>query len=536
MDSGLSYIPYKETGCFSKLVTDYIDGNEALRPFYPFSPTKAGIEHSIEERRKFPVNRQLLTSSLRQQYAHINLHAKVDENIRLLGEENTFTVCTAHQPNLLTGYLYFIYKILHAIKLAQELNLAQPDKRFVPVYYMGSEDNDIEELGKFKFRGETFVWDGDGQKGAVGRMSTKGLKPLLNRLFKLLGPPGAHCDRLTELFTHAYFQHNTVANATQYLVNELFGRYGLIVLNPDDATLKASFIPVLQDELLHQNANPIITQQIEQLGVQYKIQAHPRAINLFYLTEKLRERIERKGDNWAVVNTDIVWTQQQITHELQEHPERFSPNVMLRGLYQETILPNVAFIGGGAEVAYWMQLSALFTHYKIFFPCIFLRQSVLYIDDTSLRLQQQSGFSNHDLFMETEALYRTYLQRNNIHDWQTIEEAKKIADIFISLKEKATAIDATLSASAGAVLTKINHQLTILEQKMLRAEKRKQQVVMNRILKLKTTLFPDNSLQERVDNFSENYLQYGDAFFDTVLSGIAVYTAQFLIISSHNKS
>ncbi len=165
------------------------------------------------------------------------------------------------------------------------------------------EDNDIEELGTFRFRDKKYVWDGDGQKGAVGRMNTASLKNMLHDLFKLFGPPGSNCDELQALLTTAYLQHKTIGEATHYLVNELFGRYGLVVLNPDEATLKADFIPVIEDELLHQVSFKVINDQVEKLAVHYKIQAQPRELNLFYLADGLRERIEKKGDKWIVVNT-----------------------------------------------------------------------------------------------------------------------------------------------------------------------------------------------------------------------------------------
>ncbi len=531
VNSRFSYIPYKETGYFSRLVTDYLDKNADIRPFFNYDWTFEGLEKAISDRAHYPVNRAVLSDALRKQYSSLEIHPKVEANLALLALENTYTVCTAHQPNLLTGYLYFVYKILHAIKLADELNATHTGKQFVPVYYMGSEDNDIEELGVFKFRGEKFVWDGDGQAGAVGRMSTAGLKTILHQLFKLIGPPGADADKLMKIFTTAYFKHKTVGEATHYLVNELFGKYGLIVLNPDDAALKAQFIPVMEDELLHQAANPIIAKQINALSEHYKIQAHPREINLFYLADQLRERIEQKGDKWVVVNTTIEWTKDEMLAELHAHPERFSPNVMLRGLFQETILPDVAFIGGGAEVAYWMQLNSLFAHYKVPFPVVYLRQSVMFIDAATQALQRQLALSEADIFMEEYELGREYINRNSTAAWKTDSEIEAISAIIDQLQAKAVAVDATLGPAAAAALTKMKYQLSILEKKMLRAEKRKEGVMMARIAKLKAKLFPGNSLQERVDNFSELYLEYGDSFFDAIVEGIQPFEPRFLVIS-----
>lgn len=525
-----SYIPVEETVHFSKLVSDYVTHSNNIKPFYKYAPGIDGIGQAIADRVNYPVDRYALTSVLNRQYEQLEKHARVAHNLQLLEEDNTFTVCTAHQPNLLTGYLYFVYKILHAIKLADELNTQHPGKNFVPVYYMGSEDNDIEELGVFRFRGEKYIWDGDGQKGAVGRMNTSGLNTMLNDLFRLFGPPGKDADRLQKIITQAYLKHKTIGAATQYLVNELFGRYGLIVLDPDDAALKSRFIPVMEDELLHQHAYPILAGQIGRLSEHYKIQAHPREINLFYLTDQLRERIEKHGDTWKVVNTGIEWNRQQLLEELHSYPEHFSPNVMLRGLFQEMILPDVVFIGGGAEVAYWMQLKTLFEHYKGFFPYISLRQSVMLMNEQQEQLQNSLNLTLEELFTDEEELVKQYVSRHAGSEWQTTAEVDAISAIMQQLKTKAVAVDKTLGPSAEAVLKKIEYRLHTLEQKMFRAEKRRQQVQLDRLSRLKAGLFPNGGLQERVDNFMEYYMEQGETWFDALLEGIKPIQSDLLVL------
>jgi bacillithiol biosynthesis cysteine-adding enzyme BshC len=528
--SSYTYVPYKDTGYFSHLVTDYLAGAAEILPFYKYPPTTEGLAAVITERQKYPVNRKVLVEVLEKQYAGITPSKKTAENIQSLLSEHTFTICTAHQPNLLTGYLYFVYKILHAIKLAEQLNEQYPKKHFVPVYYMGSEDNDIDELGTFRFRGNKHVWDGDGQAGAVGRMSTKGLKKLLNKLLKDFGPPGKNCDDLLAMLITAYEGHPTIATATQYLVNELFGEYGLIVLDPDDAALKAQFIPVMEDELLQQASFPIISAQTEKLAVHYKVQAHPRPLNLFYLHDQLRERIEKNGDRWVAVNTNIQWSQQEIIKELNEHPERFSPNVMLRGLFQETILPNVAFIGGGAEVAYWLQLKTLFEHYHVFYPCTLLRQSVLWVDAQRVKLRGQLEFSVAEIFRQEQELITDYVSKHSSGEWKLGAETKIIEDAFAEIKHRATHLDRTLEKSANTTLGKITYHLLALEKKMFRAEKKKMDVHVQRIHRLKNTLFPNGSLQERTDNFMEYYLEHGPEFFEIIKDGIKPIEGKFLVI------
>lgn len=528
MPYNITHVPYAGTGYFTRTVTDYLSGSEQLKPFYAYAPDSSGIEKAIKDRANFPVNRQLLFDTLTQQYSQLKKHEKVTQNIELLKAENTFTVCTAHQPNLLTGYLYFIYKILHAIKLAEQLKEKYPDKNFVPVYYMGSEDNDLDELGTFRYNGNKYIWDGDGQTGAVGRMNTTALKTLLNNVFKLFGPPGNKLDELKEILANAYLSHPTIGSATQYLVNELFGRYGLIVLDPDDAGLKKEYINVMQDDLLHETPYSVVSAQIEKMPV--KAQAHPRPINLFYLKDDIRERIEKHGEEWTVVNTEIKWTKEQLLEELNTHPERFSPNVILRGMFQETILPDVAFIGGGAEVAYWLQLKTVFNHYNVFYPVVLLRQSVMWVKPHEAKLIKQLQLSVNDVFAEEHLLVRNYVAANSQADLQVTSEAAAMEQIMAQLKQKATTIDVTLKASAEAALTKIKYQLQVLEKKMLRAEKKKMQVQLQKIARMKTALFPNGGLQERVENFTDYYLHYGHSFFDVLKDAMQPDKQQFLII------
>ncbi len=530
MSNTFTYVPYKETGYFSQLVTDYLSGNPDIAPFFQYAPDLSGLEQAIANRSNFPVDRGLLVNVLTRQYTGLSELPPVTANINALANENTYTVCTAHQPNLLTGYLYFVYKIIHAIRLAEELNALHPDKYFVPVYYMGSEDADIEELGTFRFRGDKYIWDGDGQKGAVGRMDTKGLKKILTDLFKFFGPPGKNCDDLQQLLTTAYLKHKTIGQATRYLVHELFGRFGLIVIDPDDADLKRTFVPVVREDLLKSNSIDIVSSQIEKLSAKYKIQAHPRAVNLFYLVDGMRERIEKTGDSWVVVNSDIQWSEAALLIELEQHPERFSPNVVLRGLFQETILPNVAFIGGGAEVAYWMQLKTLFAHHNVFYPAVFLRQSVMWIPPASSELYKKLGFTVAEIFKPESELQKEYLSKNSSVIWHTDDEAAGIEKVLNDLKQKAIALDPTLEGAVGAANARIQHQFDMLEKKMLRAEKRKNQVQMDRITRLREALFPNNSLQERVENFLEYYLTYGPSFFDVIKQGIRPTKNEFLVI------
>src|ERR1700761_8065923 len=332
MDWKSIHLPYRQTGYFSRIITDYLDHTPALTPFYAHPASPEGYTAALEARkRSSPVDRSTLGSILKEQYASLPAAPAVTKNIDSLGKENTFTVCTAHQPAIFTGHLYFIYKILHTIRLAEWLKEQHPGMRFVPLFYMGSEDADLEELGHVFLGGEKLVWETK-QTGSVGRMTTKGLDKLYYRIEGELSvqPYG---KELMAMLKAAYLESPDIQTATFKLLHELFAEYGLIVLIADRADLKAQMIAVFEDDLFRQEPTRIVNEGITALSEQYKIQANPRPINLFYMKDALRNRIEREGDGFVVVDTSIRFTPSELKEELHQHPERFSPNVILRGLY-----------------------------------------------------------------------------------------------------------------------------------------------------------------------------------------------------------
>jgi bacillithiol biosynthesis cysteine-adding enzyme BshC len=367
MDCTSTKLPYAETGYFSKLVVDYLDQAKPLQSFYQHPVSKEGMRAAIKNRQSANHHRQLLVDELTKQYAALPAAGPVQENIKKLLRDNTFTITTAHQPAIFTGTLYFVYKILHTVKLAEQLKKDFPDNDFVPVYWMGSEDADLDELGHIYLGGEKISWQTK-QKGAVGRMNTKGLEAIVHRISGELSVQ-PHGKALVELISEAYLKSPDIQTATVKLLHALFAEYGLIVVMPDSADLKRIMQPVFEADLFQQTPSSIVEKTIERLGENYKVQANPRPINLFYLADGIRNLIELNNGVYEVRDTDITFTKEQIGQELKEHPERFSPNVILRGLYQEMLLPNIAFIGGGGETAYWFELKDRSFISKCHIPC-----------------------------------------------------------------------------------------------------------------------------------------------------------------------
>ncbi len=532
METDCSRISFAETGSFSKLVTDYIDQVPEIQPFYQHAVEEAGFAAAIEARKQFNTPRKVLQEVLRQQYINLPENEKALLQIEKLGSDQTFTIVTAHQPNIFTGPLYFLYKILHAIRMADAFNAKWPGSHFIPVYYMGSEDADLDELNHFFIHGDKRVW-ATKQTGAVGRMKTENIKPLVDALhgeFSFL-PYGTE---LVNLLKQAYLEQPDIQTATLHFVHALFARFGLLILIADHPALKACFIPVMKRELLGQFSSKTIAPTLDALNTLYKVQASGREINLFYLFDDgRRERIERVGDDYRVLFSELRFTQLEILEELDLHPERFSPNVILRGAYQETILPNIAFIGGGGELAYWLELKTLFEALSIPYPVLVLRNSFLLISPKAKKLSDKLSLQGADLFLDLQEQQNLLVSRKHGQLPDSDEAEKAVFDIYASLQERMDQIDPTLKAHVAALHAKTLKGLKGLTKKMQRAERRKIQEESHQLEQLKTWLFPNENLQERVENMIPFYATYGPAFLDMLYQHSGVYDQKFAILTIH---
>ena len=523
-------ISYKQTNSFSKLVLDYLEGVPALDIFYNYKPNTSGVKKAIADRKNFPINRSVLVNTLKKQYEGIEISDKLQDNIQSLASDNTFTICTAHQPNIFTGHLYFIYKILHAIKLAESLEETESDKNFVPVYYMGTEDADLDELGEVFINGIHYKWQTD-QKGAVGRMLVDDnfialMEQIAGQL--LVSTFG---QEVIESIKKYYTTGSTIEQATFHFVDHLFGSYGLIVLLPENANLKNEFVPIITKELEEQFSAKAVAETVALLSANYKMQATGRAINLFYLKDNIRDRIEASGNDFIVANTDIIFTKETLFAELKNNPERFSPNVILRPVYQEMILPNVAFIGGGGELAYWLELKKVFEAANVFFPALILRNSFTIIPQNTNLIIEKLGLTATAFFEKENSILENIVKSESVLKLNLTVEIEKIKAEYEKIKFAASTIDNTLTAHVDALHTKAMHKLQGLEKKMLKAEKKKFEVQQKQIQKVKMVLSPNGALQERIDNILQYTCNYGNEFIEVLYKNSNALEQNFTILT-----
>ncbi len=529
MDCTVTHLPYRDTFQFSDLVLDYLSQQPQLKPFFSHSPDIDGIRTAINERQAFPTDRKKITAVFKEQYAGADPSELQQKNIELLLSENSFTICTAHQPNIFTGFLYTIYKTAHIIRIAQDLKKEFPDKNFVPVFYIGSEDNDLDELSQVNINGMKLKW-GTKQTGAVGRMIVdKDLIRLKDQINQQMAsyPFG---KETASILDEAYKEGNTIADATFISLNKLFKTYGLLVLQPDRRDLKELMISIFREDLFRNTSHNLLEKNNAALAEKYKVQVNPREINLFYLKNGERDRIFLKDGKYLTDGGKHSFSPEELETELKNHPENFSPNVVLRGLYQEIILPDIAFVGGGSEIAYWLELKPLFEHFKVPFPALILRNSFVLFNETQKSRIAKLGWEINDLFKPDIDLMNGYVRKHSQKKLTVDEEVADTKKIYKKLSETALEIDITLAQHIAALEHRNIKDLKELEKKMLRAEKRNYEVQQRQLLKLKEELFPKNGLQERVENFIPFYSTYGQKFINAIVDCSTSFQQEFGMI------
>jgi len=528
----MKYIPvdYKEVNGLSKRDLAFIAQDERLTNFIKAWPSIEEFKPIIEAKKSQQINRQLVVSELQKQYEKQILSTKTTANIESLASENTFTVVTAHQPSLFTGPLYYIYKIASTINLSAQLAEAYPSYHFVPVFVTGGEDHDFEEINKVNIYQKQIIWENE-EQGPVGRMSTDGIESALQTLLEILGDRAPHIEKLKTILTSAVNQSSNYSAINFYIINTLFSEYGLVYLNMDSAAFKQEFIPIMKDELLHHSTHQLVNTTMDAIEAKgLKPQARPREINLFYFKKGIRERIVKEGDVYKVLNTDMEFSQEEMMQLLTDSPELFSPNVLLRPLYQETILPNLAYIGGGGEIAYWTERKAQFEHYHLPFPLLIRRNSALM---ASAGIQKQLGktpFALSSFLSSEQDLTNRFIADHVSDDFSLADSKDAIEKLYEGLAEKAGDIDKSLVSVVKAEAAKQIKSLSHIEAKLKKAIKGKNDVQLGRISSIRSKLFPSNKLQERHENFAQYYAAHGDEWIAFLVENLNPLDAKFSIV------
>ena len=494
----------------SDLIKDYINQADNLKSFVNHFPTIENFGKQIDLKSKHKINRNILFNVIKSQNKNLVLSEESNKNINLIKCDNTFTITTGHQLCLCTGPVFFIYKIFSVINLVKKIKVNYPDYNFIPIFWMASEDHDFEEINHFNFFGKKIVWDNGSQSGAVGRMSLYNINNVLEEIKDdlLANKNGLY---IFNLLKKTYQNHQNLADATRYLINELFGKYGLVIVDGDDKRLKKCLINVIKKDIIRKGFYEALKKSSDKISKVYKLQALVKENNFFELTENNRIKINNNSFK-----------------KIDSNPEIFSPNVLLRPLYQEMILPNICYVGGPSEVSYWLQLKEMFDQEKVPFPILILRDTVFIAKEKNLKRFKDLGFNIMDIFKHEHLLQKEYVTSKSSLSDLLHTEKEEIRLIYKKILDKN--IDKSLIPNINALLKKQLNALENIESKIMRSLKQKNVDAVNFISKIKNDLFPKNTIQERYENFITFYLRYGDGFMNIIEQNIDALDSNFVIL------
>lgn len=488
---------------FPTLLSHYLAGRASLQNLYAYAPTLAGLGDAVQNRVFSGCSRQTLVQVLENQSKILGkIPAQAKANITALASSNTFTVTTGHQICLLTGPLYFVYKIASVIKLCRQLSAAYPQYNFVPVYWAATEDHDFEEIRSVFLNGKTHTWQTQAS-GATGEISTQDIQEFFT------GLEAEHGEKLSfssiyQTLKNAWISQPNLSAAIRRAVYDLFGAQGIVCIDANEAAFKKDFSGLLHKELFDQFSYPLLNQTAELLrNLGYKTQIEPRPINLFYLRPGLRERIVFENGSWSVLNTDIRFNKTELESELSEHPERFSPNVALRPLYQEFILPNIAYLGGPAELSYWLQFKEMFSAAGVPFPVLIPRDGFAFLPRQDFKRFLSLGFSAEQLLASPIQNLKTYVASHIGAELSTENEIREINRLFAELKNRYAAQLGQALPAFAASEKKLSNELHKLHKKALRMAARKETETASFLQSVHSRLFPGGTLSERKESIIE---------------------------------
>lgn len=498
----LEILSIEELDFFSTLVKDYSKKNTSLKELISFDFTDEGIFNASISKQKNFTNRKVLKSIIDFNYSDKSSLSKLEtENIASL-LENGMAITTAHQPNLFLGPFYIFSKAISIIALSNKLNNSKNGFHYSPIFVIGSEDHDKEELLNVTLFDKKYEWKTD-QIGAVGRMKVDhSCIEVLNEFLATFGTT-EYAVKLKNIFLESYTLDTTLSKAMALVLQKLFGNYGLIILDIAIPEVKEIFKPVFKEELQQHRAIKNIQPTLEFLKSNYSIQASARDINIFEFQNGSRVRVELATES--------------ILKNLELHPELFSPNVILRPLMQQMVLPSIVNLGGGAEVAYWLQLKSNFDYFNIDFPVLGLRDIFTVLDRKSYDKWKNLELTVLDFFKDINKIKKQLVLKNSTLEKDIERATIEISASFIHLSTKLAMIDKSLLASLDAEKIKVLKYLELLQSKALRAEKKNQEDLMTSVEKIQNRVFENNVLRERKENFSSFYIKYGDQLIDSLL-------------------
>jgi bacillithiol biosynthesis cysteine-adding enzyme BshC len=479
---------------------------------------------------------------IHSQYEGFTPSQKTKLNIDSLKEKNTLAVVTGQQLGILGGPLYTFYKIITAIKLSEHLKERYDAYNFVPIFWLEGDDhdfeevrsigilNDVNELTKIFYNDEDLD---DETRSSVGYLNIKdSISSFFDNLDKNLRDTEFKPEFLKKL-KDIYSNGKSFKQSFKELILWFFDKYGLIIFDPQDVIIKNLLKPVFKKEIndfrLHTEKLVQVSATLEEL---YHAQVKVRPVSLFYSTEDGRFLIEPVENEFRLRRKRKKFTQEEIIDEINNRPENFSPNVLLRPICQDYLLPTAFYIGGPGEISYFAQITPLYDFYKINQPIIYPRASATIYEKNLENLFEKHNLQFEDVFSNSDELKTRVINSISKYSVDDIfgESNNQIEHVLDRLKEKLFEFDKTIADSTGKYRQKILNYLDELKGKAIEAQKKRHEITLRQIDKLTNSLFPNNTLQERELNFVYFYNKYGEKFIERLFEELKINTFDHQVI------
>jgi bacillithiol biosynthesis cysteine-adding enzyme BshC len=532
-------LPFDRLGGFPELFRRYAAGDEAALRFFAHDPWDAAARaDAVRAAASFNRDRDTLADVLVEQNAAWgNDDAAVRANIEALRDAGSAAVVTGQQLGLFGGPLYTVYKAVTAVQLAQQL-AEETGRRVVPVFWMAGEDHDFDEVRS------TLVLSGndpvrlslppDEARTPVGR---RVFGDEVTEVVEALGEalrPTEFSPGLIEAVREAYRPGATMRDAFAGLMQHLFAGSGLVFCSPDDARLKSLVADVFRQEIEGLAATferlQSTSTELEEAG--FHAQVTPLPMNLFLMEEEGRFTVDPEGDGFVLRGLDRQYSKAELLDLLDAEPERFSPNVVLRPIVEDRLLPTAAYVAGPGETSYYAQLRGVYELFGVPMPVVYPRASVTLIESKVQKVLDRYDLTVGDVEGDLDVLHRRLVLALSEHDVEGAfaEATRQLHELVNALKPIATEVDATLGKSAEATRAALQKELAGFNDRVVRAEKRNNDVIRNQLEKAQAGLYPAGTLQERALSALYVLNKYGPGLVTRWLDGLDLDTTAHQVI------
>ncbi|HEV8537371.1 MAG TPA: bacillithiol biosynthesis cysteine-adding enzyme BshC [Bacteroidota bacterium] len=524
------------SGGFSKLYVDYISDFARVQHYFETDfHSMPGIPKQIEQLRSHDQHRTRLVEVLREQNERYGVRSKTMEHIEQLAETNAFAVVTGQQVGILGGPMYTIYKTLTAVKLAERLREAFPDYKFVPVFWLEGEDHDFEEVNKVVLLNQEniptkieYLINGkplEKNLGAVGEIQFDGyLQAFFEEIRKCL-PNSEFKSGLLELFERFYTTGATFGTSFARFLSTIFEDEGLVFISPNDRRLKQLLSPIFQKEVQeYPRVSQLIIQRSAELEERYHAQIKTKALNLFMFHKGGRYFIEPREHDFSLKGTRHFLTKEELLGIAVETPELLSPNVALRPICQDALLPTVAYVAGPSEIAYFAQLKPVYQYFNLRMPVIYPRASVTLHEGRSQKVLEKFEVDVSEIFAHQDRIRRKVVEMvSEVKiDEMFADASKRTSELLNEMKFGLNYIDPTLLGPLESAREKFETQLTILKEKVQQAQERKHETALRQLNKATNNLMPNGNFQERELNVAHFLNKHGMGFIQRLKDQVRI--------------